>query len=703
MGRGAGIIGGGLAAGWSGRIFSMPQGDPLDMRLFRLHTIICLVGFALLGATVANAAELPIKDFVQHPMLRNPVLSPDGKYIAVVVSKDSDSTDASYDLAVLHLPDLKPVSRLAMADRFVPINVHWVSDTRLVMETAFATGTLVLPSATGDIIGVDYDGSHKKTLYSLHSRGGTFGGVNSLDIPRGFPGIADLPRKPNGHFYLSLDRMRDVTGDSWNGGSSALYDVDASNGAAKKIGEIDHGGMELLQHDGVARIAVGANNDLDTVGFYSKDGKHWTRMPVSTIGKTFQPLAISDDGSLLYALSSMDGGPDALISCNLDGSDREVLASDPFSSVTDVMWNPVTGVPIAAIFGAGGRPVVKYLNNDPYAQIMRALAKGQPNAFVNMSGASTDGNMLLLSVNSDRNPGDFALFDKTTMSARPLYAVLPWIKPAVMAHRMPIHFKNRSGTELAGFLTLPVGQDKNLPLVLIPHGGPIGPSDGWSYDPWAALLANRGYATLQINYRGSGGRGENFQRSGYKQFATGIQNDLVDGVNWAIAHGYVDANRICVFGASFGGYSSLMQPIVAPKLYKCAIDYAGVYDWRIGMDRSDTRRSKLGRTYFTEAVGTREDAYAMSPVSMMDKFNVPVLIAHGKDDPRVPFQNATDLRSYLNKANKPYEWLAEPKELHGFQSEKHNEELWNMILPFLAKYIGPGNTSAAAPAPAASK
>lgn len=678
------------------------------MRKFRLQFIFCLVGLFPLGAAVGNAAEIPVKDFVQHPTLRNPVLSPDGTHIAVVVSHNTDSTDATYQLAVLHLPDLKPVSRLDMAPRFMPINVHWVSNTRLIMELARETGTLVMPSATGDIIAVDLDGTHKKTLYTLRSRGGTFGNVNSLDIPQGFPSIADLPHQRNGHFFLGLQRNKSVVGDTWDGGTSSLYDVDATTGHAVKVGEIEHGGMQLLQYNGVARIAVGMDNNLDTVGFSSTDGVHWTQMPAATIGKSFEPLAISRDGKLLYALSSMDGGPNALISCNLDGSDREVLASDPFSSVTDVEWNPQTGGPIAAIFAGGGRPVVKFLNNDVYAQILRALGKGQPDALITVAGASTNGDMLLLGVQSDRNPGDYALFDKTTMRAHPLYAVMPWIKPAEMPHRMPIRFKNRDGIEIAGFLTLPLGQDKNLPLVLLPHGGPIFVSDKWlyaedPYAPWAALLANRGYASLQVNYRGSDQRGYNFEHSGFKQFGSGIQDDLIDGVRWAIAQGYIDANRICVFGASFGGYSSLMQPILAPKLYKCAIDYAGVYDWRIGMDKSDTRRSKSGRNYFTDAIGSRDDAFAMSPVSMMDRFNVPVLIAHGKDDPRVPFQNATDLRSYLNKANKPYEWLAEPKELHGFQSEAHNEELWNMILPFLAKYIGPGNTSAAAAAAPATK
>ena len=641
------------------------------------------------------AAELPVSDFVKHPTLTNPVISPDGKYLAVTINQNTNSTDASYQLAVLSLPDLKPVSRLDMAPRFMPYNVHWVSDTRLIMELARETGTLVAPSATGDIVGVDFDGTHKKTLYSLRHRGGTFSSVNSLDIPQGFPSIAGTPYQPNGHFFLDLSRSNDTEGDIWQYGKTDLYDVDATSGHAKKVGEIEHGDMSLLPYDGVARIASGEDTGMNAAVFSSADGKTWKQMPASVVGKSFDPIGISRDGKHLYALSSLDGGPNQLVESGLDGSGRTVLASDPFSSVTDVMWNPETQTPIAAVFAAGGRPKIQYIATDTYAQIMQALSQGQPTEFVSMEGASTDGSTLLISVRSDRNPGAFALFERNGMRARPLYQALPWIKPADMPERMPIRFKDRDGIELAGFLTLPNGGDhKNLPLVLIPHGGPIGPSDGWFYDPWAALLANRGYASLQINYRGSGGRGYDFQRSGYKQFATGIQNDLIDGVQWAITQGYVDPNRICVFGGSFGGYSSLMQPILAPRLYKCAIDYAGVYDWRIGMDKSDTRRVASGRTYFKDAIGSREDAYAMSPVSMLDKFNVPVLIAHGKDDPRVPYQNATDLRSALDKANKPYEWLAEPKELHGFASEEHNEELWNMMLPFLAKYIGAGNTAA---------
>ena len=663
-----------------------------------MRYLFLLLCAGLVSAGAAAAGELPVSDFAKHPTLTNPALSPDGKYLAVAVSENTDSTDADYQLAVFSLPELKVVSRLDMALRNVPIDIHWVSPKRLIMMVGEETGTLEAPGETGDIIAVDYDGSHKRLLYSLAHRGSPgsmfdSANYNLLSAPRGLPSIAGVPEQPNGHFFMNLQLFPPNMGNDFDVSASQLYDVDTSTGHTVEIGEIAHGNMQLLPHDGVARIAFGEDDHLETEAFSSADGKHWTRIPDNAVGKYYEPLKISADGQHLYALSSMDGGPNALVESKLDGSDRKVLASDPFASVSEVLFEPQTDVPYAAIFTAQGRPFVKHVGDGIYTEILDALAKADPNDFVGVAGASTDGSTLLVHAEGDRNPGVYALLDRNTMHARPLYEVLPWIDSKQMPARMPVRFATRDGTPLVGYLTLPLGSDgKNLPLVLIPHGGPIGPADEWFFDPWAAFLANRGYATLQINYRGSGGRGRNFEHAGYKQFGTGIQDDLVDGVKWAIAQGYVDPKRICVFGGSFGGYSSLMQPIVAPNLYKCAVDYAGVYDWRINFDRSDTSHVSLGRTYFADAIGDRDEAYKISPASMLDKFNVPVLIVHGKDDPRVPYQNATDLRSALDKAGKPYEWLVKPGELHGFYAEKNNEELLTTMQAFLSKYIGAGDS-----------
>ena len=659
------------------------------------------VGFAVLATLgfAVHAAELPVSDFVRHPPLRDPLVSPDGRALAVVVPRNGDNTDARAAIGILRLPGLTPVSRLAMTPALRPVQTWWVSDKRLVIALARNGGTLEGPQLITEIIAVDDDGSDKRVLYSLRDRvfaEANPGSATLLNIAAGVPTIVGVPQPLDGHLFVSVTQMPagSIQG-FWRNGQSSLYDVDTHTGHAVPIGTVAHAGMVLLPAGGVARIAVGQDPRMHTVVLASTDGKTWNRLTDDAAGEVFDPLRISPDGKHVYALSSTNGGPNQLIQVNLDGSDREVLASDAISSASDVMWNPVTGAPIAAIFEAGGAPLVKFIGTGRYARIMHSLAADHPGQVVQLLGGSIDGSILLLDTHSDRNPGVVALYDPADGRTRPLYRVLPWIDPDAMPHRTLIQFPDSTGIELHGFLTVPNGVPlKNLPLVLIPHGGPIGVADRWFFDPWAALLANRGYAVLQINYRGSAGRGARFRDSGLREFGTGIQQDLTYGVKWAIAKGYADPNRICVFGGSFGGYSALMQPILAPKLYKCAIDYAGVYDWRLVMQKSDASDNVYGQRYFAKAIGGARDAYAISPASMPGKLDVPVLIAHGEDDPRVPFQDATELRSALQAAGKSYEWLAQPRELHGFASNQHNEQLFTMITAFLAKHIGAGTTPA---------
>lgn len=651
--------------------------------------VLAMPGFAV------HAAQLPVSDFVRHPPIQYPVISPDGHELAVVVPQNGDSTDARAAIGILRLPDLKPVSRLQMTPRLRPMDIRWVTDTRLVIALARDDGTLEDSQQTVEIVAVNADGSGKRVLYSVRRsifKSEEMGNATLLDIPRGLADIVGAPASLNGHLFVNVSSIPDESiRGIWQHGQSILYDVDTRSGRARIIGTIDHAGMVLLPSGDVARIAVGQDPRMDAAVFTSTDGKSWVRLPAHIAGEVFDPLRISRDGKHVFALSSKNAGPNELVETNLDGSGRTTLASDALSSASGVMWNPVTGTPVAATFKAGSVPTVTFIGVGKYARIMHALAVDYPAEVAQLLGGSVDGSALLVDIHSDRNPGVVALYDSTDGRLTPLYRVQPSIDPRQMPQRISIRFRDRAGVELHGFVTVPNNVPlKNLPLVLMPHGGPIGVDDTWFFDPWAALLANRGYAVLQINYRGSSGRGMRFQQSGLRQFGTGIQDDLIDGVKWAIAQGYVDPGRICVFGGSFGGYSALMQPILAPKLYKCAIDYAGVYDWRLVTQKSDASDDVYGQRYFAEAIGTASDAYAISPASRLGKLNVPVLIAHGKDDLRVPFKNATELRAALEAAGKPYEWLAEPGELHGFMSDKHNAALFTMITAFLAKCIGPG-------------
>lgn len=643
------------------------------------------------AATLPAVKAVPDIDFAKHAPLGAPAISPNGKYIAVSVHKDEGDTDR-YQLAILQLPELKFVSRLDMTDKYLPIDITWVNDKRLVMGTGEETGFSEQPRATGDIIAVDIDGTHKRVLFSDSDRvrSSTTAMTNMLKIPRGFGSISGLPSTPNGHFYLTVNPQEHKT---------LIFDIDADSGNVKQIGEIPGDGCDFIVHDGLARYATCGDNDLKEHTYYRADANaDWQELPRSVLGKQFSPYRMSDDGKQLYSTGNPDGGPSQFAISNLDGTGRKVLASNPRVSIADVFWTPSPHTPFAAMADEG-RPVLTYLEDNKYAVALKSLNQQFSDHYVSIWSMSHDGSQMIVSAVSDRDPGTYALFDTKTNNLRPLYQIKQWIKADQLGERKPFWFKASSGTELGGYVTLPPHRvPKNLPTVFIAHGGPMGPQDHWEMgDTWEAgeaqWLATRGYAVVQVNYRGSGGRGKNFEDSGKLQMGTGMMQDMLDGLKWAEDQGYVDKSRVCVYGASYGGYTAYFQPVYAPQgTWKCSVAIAGVSDIRVQAHRSDTRRSKGGRQFLREAWGMDDPKYveANSAIDHVDKFNVPVLIVHGEDDPRVPIQNAREMRAALEKAGKPVEYMTRPKEGHGFFKEQNNVDRYQITEAFLLKYLGPG-------------
>jgi dipeptidyl aminopeptidase/acylaminoacyl peptidase len=648
-------------------------------------------------ATLPKVTVVPEADFAKHPPLGAPSISPDGQHIAVTV-RTEENGDSRYQLAVLHLPDLKFISRLDMVAGFVPVDVNWVNDKRLVMGTARESAFSERPQPTGDILAVDIDGKKKRLLYSDTMRSSSGGMANILKLPIGFGMISGTPHPVNGHFYLTLYPAPEGGGTDAQANRTLIFDVDSDSGSVKEIGAINADGYSFVVHDGIARYAHGTDNALkDHVYYRANADASWSELAPSVIGKHFVPYRLSADGKQLYSIGNPTGGPDEFAISNLDGSERKVLASNPRVDISQVFWTPEPRTPYAAV-ALDGKPVITYLQDNVYAQALKSLNAKFSDHYVEFAGLSEDGSTALVFASSDRDPGTYAMFDTKTSNIRPLYQSKPWIKPEQLGERRPFWFKATSGTELGGFITLPPRRgEKNLPTILLPHGGPIGIEHQWMISSWddaeAQFLASRGYAVVQVNYRGSGGRGKNFEDSGKLQVGTGMLQDQLDGLNWAVAQGYADKSRLCVYGASYGGYSAFEQPVYAPQgTFKCAVAIAGVSDIRIQAERSDTRRSRAGRNFLREAWGMDDPAYikANSAIDQIDKFNVPVLIIHGEDDARVPIQNAREMRDALQKAGKPVDYMTRPKEGHGFFKEDNNTERYKITEAFLEKYLGPG-------------
>ena len=647
---------------------------------YRIARSMLSAACLLLPIAAAASDRIPVADFARHVELTMPRLSPDGQYLAVNVN---DPDGVSHALAVYKVDDMKqPVSMLRLPKYEMAAGITWVSNTRLVIDKGQQFGSIDKPAPTGEVIATDLDGKHQDYLYGYKGKFGSRASTRGID--RGWGFVDGLPTPVNGHFYLGTQ--------SWDDSNrSTLYDVDASKNARHLIGEIGVRGLGfMVGADGKAHYAYGRNDDYDYVVYHQQNGA-WVKMAADHIGGSFTPIFFTPDQQRVYASYNAGGGPTALVEQDENGGNRKVLASDSFSSIGNIEWTALPYRPFATV-PATGTPRIGYIDpNLPIAKLHRALSQ-KFTGYVHFVDFSEDGGKLLFSVSSDRDPGTYYLIDTHTYKVLKLFAIEPWIDPAKMAERRPLRFKASDGMELEAILTLPRGAaEANLPMVLLPHGGPIGVQDNWFYDTSAQFLASRGYLVLQVNYRGSGGRGEDFQEAGYLKWGTRIQQDLIDGVKWAIAENYADPKRVCVYGGSFGGYSAMMTTIRAPGMFKCAVGYAGIYDLKMMYKKGDIREDKSGRSYLNTVIGKDDaDLDANSPTRLADKIDVPVLLIHGEDDKRAPFAQAKAMRAALDAAHKPYEWLSKPGEGHGFYDEKNNIEFYNRLQAFLEKNIGPG-------------
>jgi dipeptidyl aminopeptidase/acylaminoacyl peptidase len=638
---------------------------------------------ALPATAQAPAAPIPIVAFAKQEQFSQPRLSPDGRHLAVTVRMPIGGRDVP-TMTFYSLPDLKVESVVRLPVFQVPLTYYWVSDTRLVVRKGHEQGSREIPTSYGEVLAMEYDGKKQEYLYG-YDRFLNSGRTSGYQDDYGFADISDIPAERNGRVFLSAYL--------WDADSSELLDVDTIKGRRRSVARVPHPRFSFyVQNDGQPRFASGSDDEAHfTLLRREGDSDRWTRVPPEKTGSLLAPFAFSADDSEFMAWHSEHGGPEVLVRENLATGARRVVASHADGSIGDVMFGTSRYLPIAA-FTSVGKPEVRYLEPDSHADVAlhRQLAAQFPGDTVRFLDVTRDGGKLLFVVSSDRDPGTYYLFDRKSGRADMLFAAMEALEPDQMAERKPVSFKARDGLSLHGYLTLPRRPASGkLPLVLIPHGGPHGPYDSWYFDTDAQFLASRGYAVLQVNFRGSGGRGESFRKAGYRQWHGKIMDDLVDGVRWATAQGGIDGNRMCVFGASFGGYAALTLASREPELFKCAIGYAGVYDLKLFLEEDEVKRSKTARSYNRLYVGDDvKELDRISPALHAGTIKAPVLLIHGGKDRIAPKEHAFRMRDALAKAGRAPEWYYVDYEWHGFYDTDNQVEVYRRLENFLAKHIG---------------
>jgi dienelactone hydrolase len=643
-------------------------------------TALCAILLSLQPVLQA-APKVPLSAFVQEDQFSHPRLAPDGKHIAITVRVPSGERLVPV-VMVYSLPDLKVTGAIRMPVFELPLDYRWVSRTRLAISKGKELGSREKPVATGEVLAVDYDGGKQEYLYGYDMYKASRRGDRYGD-DYGYGNIEDIPLARNGHLFL--------TSHAWRSSHSMLYDIDSVSANRTLLADLPMPNLGfVMQNDGKPRFSYGIGEDGYAVVFRRNDSTgNWDKLS-ENLGRRYEPHAFARNDSEFAVLHSKSGGPDTLIRENLATGARTTLFEDARGSVAGQQFGAARGLPFAA-YSAVGIPSVRYFDeNSEDAKLHKLLSQQFPGNVVNFVDFSDDGNLLLFGVASDRDPGSYYLFHKDTKKADLLFSGMEAINPDDMAERRPISFNTRDGHTLYGYMTMPAhAPGARLPMIVMPHGGPHGVYDSWYFDADSQFLASRGYAVLQINFRGSAGRGVNFEHAGYHQWGAKMQDDLVDGAKWAIEQGEVDGKRMCTYGASYGGYSALMLAAREPAMFKCAVGYAGVYDLNLLTTSDEARADKRWQAIIQRYIGEdKAELDRFSPVTQAGRITVPVLLVHGGKDKRAPVEHAEAMRTALTRAGRPPEWFVAPNEGHGFYDTKNVTAFYEKLEAFLSKHIG---------------
>ncbi|HDS1579023.1 TPA: S9 family peptidase [Stenotrophomonas maltophilia] len=641
------------------------------------------------GVATASAGEVDLTQYLRRETFTDIKISPSGEYVAATVPMEDFTA-----IAVLRLKDKQMVGSFRPPRRNHAHAFDWVSNERLLIGLAQKWGSLDQPQLTGELYAIDANGGRGELLVGYRVEGN---GPGTRIQPKKVEAVAafladDLPGDEREVLvtvwpfsedpYTRVERMDVTSGRRW-----------------RVVGSPVRRGEFTTDAQGEVRFVHGAGSDnINKLYYRERKGESWKLVNDEQVSKRIETaVGFAADGNLAYLQVQQAQGPDAIVSWNPQTSERRTVLRDEVVDPYRIIHRPGSREPVGALY-LGDTPRTRFFDEGSAdARLYRSLeaALGGP---VYITSSTRDGRLVLVEAWSGVNPGDFYVYDTVARKAEHLISRSEWISVDRSASVRPITLKARDGLQLHGFLTLPAASDgRNLPMVVMPHGGPFDVFDSGQYSRETQLLAAAGYAVLQVNFRGSGNYGRAHAQAGAQQWGAAMQDDVTDATRWAISEGIADERRICIYGASYGAYSAMMGAAREPGLYQCAAGYVGVYDLPMMYTRGDVQDRNSGLSYLREWLGDPATLGAVSPVNLAARIKVPVFLAAGGEDRRAPIQHTERMEAALKRAGTPVESLYYKTEGHGFYTEAHRSEYYGRLLAFLARSLG-GRTAAIEPA-----
>lgn len=618
------------------------------------------------GATAARPPIIPIELFAEPDVIASPTLSPDGTHVAAQV-RHNDKTGVSVMDAMARTAvasailsdDLEynwhrwagPDIVLISVSQMLPVLGEETRVSRLLgMRVSTQEKWVVGPKAMGvegdDLLHVADDGS--SVLLSFQKSVYDWPTVTRVSL---------LDPKDRGQLI-----QREVDG---------IWEWYADDQGVVRMGTGWTGGKLRVTY---RRTATEKFREIARIGEDDKD-------------KVFDVARIVGGSNEAYILKNDDAGRRGLVRYDLASRQSlETVYRNADWDLTDA-WLDEAGKPLAADYTDDRDRRVWF---DPtMAKLQQQLETALKADEVWVGSRSKDNSRMLVYAGGESNPGQLFVYDATRRALQAFATFKPKLNIAHLARPKPIAYTARDGSRIAGYLTLPQGREpRDLPLIIMPHGGPYGVRDKLRYDDEVQFLANRGYAVLQPNYRGSGGYGGDFEKKGDGQIGRAMQDDIDDAMDWAVDQGIAARDRVCVVGASYGGYAAMWSVIRNPERYRCAASFAGVTDWKRMLKYDAKYFSRKGAKKWSARVsGEKEfDLDTMAPARTIDQLKRPLLVAHGKRDTNVPFSQYKLLMAQAQQAGVSFDPLVFDEAGHGLDKPEDKARWFASLEAFLAKH-----------------
>lgn len=615
-----------------------------------------------------SAQQLQLEDIVSIPEVSSVRLAPNGKNIAYMVRVDTKTHKGV--LVKMYNTETEKDKQLAYSanEKYVITSIYWGNNETLLVNAKFPANRYGTPVVETRVLKVDINSGEMspvipKRLYRKMSY-----------VPNIQSNVIDLLPDDDDHILMSL-------GGFINGvGETVIRLPITKNGKRKTIQKVK-GKVEdwLTDANHNVRIAIHRDETVYSIKEKLSSGKLKTLWKFEAFSRdVVWPLGFGADNNMLY-VNALHDGRDAIFKVNLtDPKLEKVLVYHDENY--DVDGRLRRSRETNEVVGIG------YNYWDPeYKKLIKMIDAALPDTDNLLLDKSKDGNKYILLASNDNEPGYYLIGDKKAKTLKILAYKYPKLFPELLSTKEKISYKARDGLTIEGFLTVPKGKEgKNLPTIIFPHGGPIS-YDSSGFDHWTQYFANKGYAVLQMNFRGSSGYGHDFMKQGIASWGQAMQDDVEDGTRWLIKEGIADPSKVCIIGASYGGYAALMGGIKTPDLYQCIVSFAGVTDVE-----------KLVKSYrkFTNydivkrQVGSDYDKlWDASPLKHAKKIKPPVLLIHGTKDRVVDYDHSDDMFDELKDEGKSVEYVEIDDADHYLSNNEHRLQTFRAMDKFLDKYL----------------